>query len=157
MSSSAGESGDSMLHHFRIANGLDSKRYNDLFVTRSELFRQPMLPEGDPHRLGQNDVVILLDEVSGTGKQVCDAWNDPVTSFGALLAGVGKVYLVLVAASRTARQRITDETTLCPLRPMSCGQPTACSLTTACTSQRRIVLIASLLSARGQTQPDGVR
>jgi hypothetical protein len=115
MSSSAGESGDSMLYQFRIANGLDSRRFNDLFVTRSELFRQPMLPENDPRRLGQDDVVVLLDDFSGTGTQVCDAWNDPETSFGALLAGVGKVYLILVAASRSARQRIVAETTMLPI------------------------------------------
>ncbi len=121
MSSSAGESGDSMLHHFRIANGLDSKRYNDLFVTRSELFRQPMLPEGDPHRLGQNDVVILLDDFSGTGKQVCDAWNDPVTSFGALLAGVGKVYLDLLLPRGPLGRGSRMKRPYAPYRPISWG------------------------------------
>lgn len=74
-----------------------------------------MLSEDDPRRLGEDDVVVLLDDFSGTGKQVCDAWNDPVTSFGPLLAGVGKVYLILVAASRTARQRISDETSISPM------------------------------------------
>jgi hypothetical protein len=74
-----------------------------------------MLPESDPNRLGENDVVVLLDDFSGTGDQVCDAWNDPVTSFGPLLAGVGKVYLILIAASRTARQRILDETSITPM------------------------------------------
>ena len=115
MSGSVGESGDAMLYHFRVANGLDAKQYNGLFVSRSDLFRQPMLPDGDPQKLGKDDVVVFLDDFSGTGTQVCDAWNDPVTSFGALLAGVGKVYLVLMAASRTARIRITKETTICPV------------------------------------------
>jgi hypothetical protein len=115
MSGSAGESGDAMLYQFRIANGLDAKAFNDLFVSRSDLFRQPMLPDNDPQKLGKDDVVVLLDDFSGTGTQVCNAWNDPVTSFGALLAGVGKVYLILVAASRTARNRISAETALCPL------------------------------------------
>lgn len=110
MSSSAGESGDSMLYQFRLANGLDAKGFNNLFVLRSDLFRQPMLPEGDPNKLGQDDVVVLVDDFSGTGTQVCDAWNDPETSFGALLAGVGKVYLILVAASKAARQKISSET-----------------------------------------------
>lgn len=113
MSGSAGESGDAMLHQFRIANGLTGRSFNDLFVSRSDLFRQPMLPDGDPQRLGPNDVVVLLDDFSGTGTQVCKAWNDPVTSFGALLAGVGTVYLIVVAASQSARKRISEETPIC--------------------------------------------
>jgi hypothetical protein len=115
MSGSAGESGDAMLHHFRIANGLDTKAFNQLFVSRSDLFRQAMLPDDDPQKLGENAVVVLLDDFSGTGTQVCDAWNDPETSFGALLEGVGKVYLVLVAASTTARKKISDETSILPM------------------------------------------
>lgn len=112
MSGSAGESGDAMLYQFRLANGLDARRYNDIFVNRSELFRRTMLPENDPKRLGSDAIVVLLDDFSGTGTQVCDAWNDPQTSFGALLAGVGKVYLIVVAASRAARTKITEETSL---------------------------------------------
>jgi hypothetical protein len=112
MSGSAGESGDAMLYQFRIANGLDAKHLNGLFVSRSDLFRQPLLPDGDPQKLAKDDVVVLLDDFSGTGKQACDAWNDPETSFGALLAGVGKVYLILVAASKAARMRISDETAM---------------------------------------------
>jgi hypothetical protein len=110
MSGSAGESGDAMLYHFRIANGLDSKKFKNLFVSRSDLFRQPMLKADDPNKLGPDDVVVLLDDFSGSGKQVCDAWNDPETSFGALLAGVGKVYLILVAAGHGAREKISKET-----------------------------------------------
>lgn len=112
MSRSAGESGDAMLYQFRLANGLDARNFNELFVSLSDLFRLPMLPENDPNRLGADDVVVLLDDFSGTGKQVCDAWNDPVTSFGPLLAGVGKVYLILIAASSIARRRIADETAI---------------------------------------------
>jgi len=112
MSGSAGESGDAMLYQFRIANGLDSKKFNDLFVSRSDLFRQPLLPSNDPNKLGEHDVVVLLDDFSGSGRQVCDAWNDPETSFGALLTGVGKIYLILVAASHTARAKISEETTI---------------------------------------------
>lgn len=112
MSRSAGESGDAMLHHFRVANKLGAAKYDRLFVTRSELFRLPHLPEGDAERLGADDVVVLLDDFSGTGSQVCDAWNDPETSFGALLAGVGTVYLIVVAASHKAMKRIKDETSI---------------------------------------------
>ena len=112
MSGSAGESGDAMLYQFRIANGLDARRFNELFVSRSDLFRQPLLPVDDPNKLGQDDVVVLLDDFSGSGKQVCDAWNDPATSFGALLAGVGRVYLIVVAASLLARDKISRETAI---------------------------------------------
>jgi hypothetical protein len=101
-----------MLYEFRLANGLDSKAFHELFVTRSDLFRQTMLPVDDPQRLGPDDVVVLLDDFSGTGTQVCNAWNDPATSFGALLAGVGKVYLIVVAASKAAQKKICDETSL---------------------------------------------
>ena len=112
MSGSAGESGDAMLYQFRVANGLDNKKYHDTFVNRSELFRRTLLPDDDPKKLGNAATVVLLDDFTGTGKQVCDAWNDPATSFGALLAGVGKVYLIVVAASRAARTKIADETSL---------------------------------------------
>jgi hypothetical protein len=114
MSGSAGESGDAMLYQFRIANGLDAKTFSKLFVSRSDLFRQPLLPDDDPQKLGKDDAVVLLDDFSGTGTQVCTAWNDPETSFGSLLAGVGRVYLILVAASKAARQRISDETAVLP-------------------------------------------
>lgn len=103
MSGSAGESGDSMLYQFRVANGLDSARFRELFVARRDLVSQ---------KLGPNDTVVLLDDFSGTGKQVCDAWADPQTAFGELLAGVGRVYLLLVAATNHARSRITEETSL---------------------------------------------
>lgn len=103
MSGSAGESGDSMLYQFRIANRLDGSKFNDLFVGRRDLVSQ---------KLGPDDTVVLLDDFSGTGKQVCDAWGNPETAFGELLAGVGRVYLVLVAATQTAKQKIGEETLL---------------------------------------------
>lgn len=112
MSGSAGESGDAMLYQFRLANGLDAKKYNGIFIDRSELFRRTLLADTDEKKLGNDDVVVLLDDFTGTGKQVCDAWNDPETSFGALLAEVGKVYLIVVAASQTARKKIADETSI---------------------------------------------
>jgi hypothetical protein len=112
MSGSAGESGDAMLYQFRLANGLDNRKHNGTFVNRSELFRRTLLPDDDPKKLGDDATVVLLDDFTGTGKQVCDAWNNPETSFGALLAGVGKVYLIVVAASRAVRTKITDETSL---------------------------------------------
>ncbi|HVL67161.1 MAG TPA: hypothetical protein VM364_07850 [Vicinamibacterales bacterium] len=110
MSGSAGESGDSMLHEFRVANQMGMKALNDMFVTRTDLFRAAQLPEDDPNRLGAEDVVVFVDDFSGTGQQVCTAWEDPEYSFGALLAGVGTIYLILVAASRSARKRIAANT-----------------------------------------------
>lgn len=112
MSGSAGESGDAMLYQFRVANGLDAKAMDTMFASRTDLFRLANLPDNDPNRLGESDVVVLLDDFSGTGTQVCEAWNNPETSFGSLLAGVGKVYLILVAASRSARRRIKNETNI---------------------------------------------
>ena len=112
MSGSAGESGDAMLYQFLLANGLDAKKFNGIFVSRSELFRRTLLPDEDEKKLGKDDVVVLLDDFTGTGKQVCDAWNGPETSFGALLAGVGKVYLIVVAAGKSARAKIADETAI---------------------------------------------
>jgi|GEM_PF-1090420 len=110
MSRSAGESGDAMLHSFRIANRLTGAPHNKLFVGLSDLFRMPLLPVGDPDHLGGNDTVVFLDDFSGTGDQVCKTWNDPVTSYGALLAGVGTVYLLVVAASVKAVKRVKAKT-----------------------------------------------
>lgn len=103
MSGSAGESGDSMLYQFRVANQLDGAKFHDLFITRSDLARQA---------LGPDDTVVLLDDFSGTGRQVSQAWNNPETAFGELLAGVGRVCLVLVAATSRAIKKIRDETVL---------------------------------------------
>jgi len=115
MSGSAGESGDAMLYDFRVANGLTSKNFNNLFVTRADLFRQPDLPKSDHKRLGEEDTVVLVDDFSGTGTQICTAWNSPETSFSSLLAGVGRVYVVLVAASKNARRAILENTSLVPM------------------------------------------
>lgn len=101
MSGSAGESGDGMLWHFRTANSLGGKANAELFAHRNQLAG-----------LGKDDTVVLLDDFSGTGQQVCDAWNDPAVSYGELLAEVGKVYLILVAATNTAVDRIEAETLL---------------------------------------------
>jgi hypothetical protein len=103
MSGSAGESGDGMLYQFRVANSLDGKGFKELFISRSDLIRE---------KLTASDTVVLLDDFSGTGQQVCDAWSDPAVAYGELLAGVGKVYLIVVAASRAARDRIMHETSI---------------------------------------------
>lgn len=98
-SGSAGESGDSMLHRFRLATGLHNKKYNDLFIHRSELLRD---------NLGPSDNVVFIDDFAGTGKQVCDSWG----ALQELLPGNPIVYLVLIAASTPARKKIANETEL---------------------------------------------
>lgn len=99
-SGSSGESGDSMLYNFRLANGLNGRKYNDLFIYRSELAVE---------NLGPDDTVVFVDDFSGTGDQACKAWKH---EFEELLSGKPTVYLVLIAASKAARTRIEDETDL---------------------------------------------
>ncbi|MGA7699319.1 MAG: phosphoribosyltransferase, partial [Thermoguttaceae bacterium] len=98
-SSSAGESGDSMLHKFRNANNLAGSRHNHLFIHRSDIMRQ---------RLGREDTVVLIDDFVGTGEQACDSWTKAY--FGELLAEVGQVYLVVVAACKQGVQRLAEKT-----------------------------------------------
>lgn len=97
---SAGESGDSMLHHFRIANELADKRYDDLFVHARDLLRE---------NLASGDNVVFVDDFAGTGNQVSEAW---VKDIAELLPGGPKMYLMLVAASNMARQVISQATSL---------------------------------------------
>lgn len=99
-SGSAGESGDSMLHKFRLANGLNGRMYNKLFIYRSELLGEKM---------GPGDTVVFVDDFSGTGNQACTAWR---REFEELLPDKPTVYLILIAASNAARERIEDETDL---------------------------------------------
>jgi len=99
-SASAGESGDSMLHKFRHANNLAGRKYDELFIHRSDILRA---------RLGPDDTVVLIDDFVGSGKQACESWSN---QFGELLADVGRVYLVVVAAYPLALRRIANETSL---------------------------------------------
>lgn len=99
-SASAGESGDSMLHMFRHANNLAARQHSELFIPRSDILRE---------RLGPDDTVVLIDDFVGSGDQACGSWSN---QFGELLADVGRVYLVVVAACQSAMQRIAHETNL---------------------------------------------
>lgn len=103
MSGSAGESGDLMLSEFRRANGLTHKMYDRNFITRSELVRQGLTNE---------DTIVLVDDFTGTGDQICEVWNDPEVAFSELTAGAGKVYLIVIAATLIAKNRISQETPL---------------------------------------------
>lgn len=97
-SGSSGESGDRMVHEFRVANGLTAKQFSSSFIYRSELVSLNLTPA---------DTVLLIDDFAGTGKQASDAWRD---TFAELLAGKPRVFLVLVAATNAAIKRTHDET-----------------------------------------------
>ena len=99
-SGSAGESGDSMLHKFRLANGLNGRIYDNLFIHRSDLLRE---------NLGADDTIVFVDDFSGTGKQATDAWKDYLHE---IMPEGPDVYLILVAASIDARDKINQETGL---------------------------------------------
>jgi len=98
-STSAGESGDVMLHAFRIANRLNGRQYKDLFIYKSELLSENLDPQ---------DTVVFVDDFSGTGDQACNTWPE----IQELLPGGPRVFLGLIAASNEACRRIEAETEL---------------------------------------------
>lgn len=100
LSRSAGESADAMMHRFRVANGLDGKKFNDFFIHPSQILLE---------RLGAEDTLVLIDDFVGTGDSVCAAWEE---SFAELVPGVGRVYLVVVAAIVDGRIRVGRETSM---------------------------------------------
>ncbi len=97
-SGSTGESGDTMVHFFRMANGMSLKKYNSLFVHRSDLIRQRLTPE---------DTVVLIDDFSGTGRQAKQSWKEV---FAELLVEEPRVILLLAAATEKAVQEVRDNT-----------------------------------------------
>jgi len=99
-STSAGESGDTMLHKFRWANNLNHRKYDELFIYKSELLQAPLNPQ---------DSVVFVDNFAGTGQQACKAWDETIQE---LLPGNPNAYLILVMASNCARERIERETEL---------------------------------------------
>lgn len=110
-SSSAGESGDSMLHQFRLANNLNHREFDSLFIGRSDLLRSG---------LGAGDTVVFLDDFVGTGAQAVTAWQK---MFQELTAEIGNVYLVTVGAFRMGSERIRNETRMQLLTHRSLGYP----------------------------------
>jgi len=96
----AGESGDRMLHTFRVANGLGASRYDELFIHKADLLREELEPD---------DTVVFVDDFAGTGNQAINAWNE---SLGELLPGQPRAFLVLVAARDQAIDRINKDTSL---------------------------------------------
>ena len=102
-SGSVGESGDSMVHAFRMATSMTKKQYNNYFIHRSDLVMEKPGPE---------DTVVLLDDFSGTGNQACESWQDV---FAELLTSGPRIILMLVAATTDALKRIADETQMEPI------------------------------------------
>jgi hypothetical protein len=98
LSSSAGESGDSMLHIFRRANALGSSRNSRMFIYKSDLLRESITSD---------DTVVFVDDFAGTGRQACMSWRANIRE---LLPGNPTTYLVLVAASLRAKKKIQSET-----------------------------------------------
>jgi hypothetical protein len=94
-----GESGMAMLRVFREANNLTSTKYDKLFGSILDI---PSL------KLSAEDVVVLVDDFAGTGRQVCDRWP----TLQELIASDAKCYLVLTAATTAAIERIEEATTL---------------------------------------------
>lgn len=97
-SRSAGESGDSMTHAFRRANGMATRHFDELFIQRSEIPLKMLTPA---------DSVVLIDDFSGTGNQACESWNE---IFAELFASGPKVYLMIVVATRDAQKQIREKT-----------------------------------------------
>lgn len=97
-SSSAGESGDRMLHDFRLANNLNHREHDSLFIGRSDLVRA---------RLGAEDTVVFVDDFVGTGNQAVTAWQN---MFQELTSGVGNIYLATGAAFRIGSDEIKKHT-----------------------------------------------
>ena len=97
-SEAAGESGDSMLHRWRIATRMTGRKYDKLYIYKSELLKE---------NLGPKDTVVFLDDFAGTGTQVCTGWQDVMEE---LLPGEPKVYLILAAVTQVARQKISNDT-----------------------------------------------
>jgi hypothetical protein len=98
-SSSAGESGDSMLHRFRLANDLGGRQHSSMFLHRSELLKSGFEAE---------DSIVFVDDFAGTGNQVVEAWDQ---YFEEVVPDC-KLYLVLAAPTSKAIARISEFTSL---------------------------------------------
>ena len=97
-SRSSGTSAGSMIYNFRLANNLDARKWDELFIHPSEIAIQA---------LGPDDTIVFVDDLVATGNQVCDAWTE---TFAELVGNAGRVYLMVVAAVRKARAKIKGET-----------------------------------------------
>jgi hypothetical protein len=92
-----------MVHSFRLANNLDSNIHNALFIRPRDLLAE---------KLSAEDTVVLIDDFSGTGEQICGVWQ---RSFEELLPSEPRTFIMLLGASTNARRRIVSETRLRPI------------------------------------------
>ena len=81
-------------------NNLDGRQSDEMFIYRSELVSE---------RLTSDDTVVFVDDLTATGKQVCEVWEE---HFAELVAGVGRAFLIVVVAGRGARKEIKKNTEL---------------------------------------------
>ena len=98
-----------MLHQFRLANKLNHREFDSLFIGRSDLLRS---------ELGRDDTVVFLDDFVGTGNQAVIAWQN---MFQELTAPIGTVYLITVGAFQIGSERIRAETRMQLLAHRSLG------------------------------------
>ena len=94
-----GESGMSMLRAFREANSLTAHAYDSLFCNMLEI---PSL------KLTAEDTIVLVDDFSGSGDQICRRWP----TLKELIASEARCFIILTAATVSAIRRIEDETEL---------------------------------------------
>jgi len=94
-----GESGLSMLRAFREANGLTAHAHESLFCNLLEI---PSL------QLTAEDTIVLVDDFSGSGQQICKRWP----TLQELIASDARCFIVLTAATASAIKRIEEETEL---------------------------------------------
>lgn len=99
-SGSSGSSADSMIHLFRMANGLSHRQFNKLFIYRSDLLSESY---------GEEDTIVFIDDFAGTGEQACDSWRE---FFNEIVPYEPTKILILVAISDKAFKKIQTETEL---------------------------------------------
>lgn len=99
-SGSSGTSADSMVHLFRMANGLTHRQFDKLFIYRRDLLQE---------KYNENDTIVLIDDFAGTGNQACESWRE---FFSEIVPREPRKVLILVATSNQAREKIKNETDL---------------------------------------------
>lgn len=94
-----GASGHTMLSVFREANGLEFDMYDDLFPNLADVLKLGLTSE---------DTIVFVDDIAGSGKQVCELWPQIEETIG----GEARVYLLLSVATQDAIDLIKSSTRL---------------------------------------------